>query len=449
MAVTMPWGEALEVTMELGFPVNGFTLDDPTLGELNGIGKLDGALEGIDVTPYVTDVGISRGRPDQLQQFVAGTATITLKNNDRRFDPTNQASPYWDPVSGKSGVTPRRKVTVSSNGENLFVGLITDIDIDYAPVRSTSTVEDSLVSITAADDFVLLANAYTQADYTPSEEFSGSRVEYVLDLTEVGYPATRSISTGTALLGGGATYQIDANTNVLSYLQEVNTSEQGYLFISRDGNLTFSDRIGPAFNTIAAQFSDTGAQIPYTSLSIVYGQEFLYNKVLCSIVGGTEQIANDAASQAEFGISTLSLTDLLLANNTEALELADALLDLYKNPEYRFDRLQSVYNALSTLQRDTLSTLEIGDVVEITRNFVTGTPSSITEVYAIEGIKHAISAVDHRFEVALSPTSLLNEFILNDATFGVLDTDNALAPDTPLLPFYVDQSAVDSGYTFT
>lgn len=427
MAVTLPWGESIEVTMELGFAVNKFTLDDTTLGKLDGIGKLDGALEGIDVTEYVTDIGTNRGRPDQLQNFTAGTATIVLKNFDRRFDPTNESSPYWDAVEGRSGVTPRRKVTISSGGTEIFVGRITDIDIGYEPVPSTNTQENSFVTITAADDFVLLANTYTEAAITPSEELSGARVTAILDLPEVNYPATRNIDTGVAVLGGGATFDIPANTNVLSYLNQVATAEQGYFFVAADGNLTFTDRISASFATIAAEFKDDGTELPYRALSIVYGQEFLYNKVVCSIVNGTEQVANDAASQADFGISTLNLSNLLLSTDAAALVLAQDLLDKYAVPEFRFDRITSLYNSLSAGQRSTITSLEIGQTIQITRNFVTGSPAQVVKQYTIEGIRHKMTANQHDIEFMLSPTTLLYELILDDVVYGVLDSTNALA----------------------
>lgn len=448
MAVTMPWGEAVEVTMELGFPVNGFTLNDPTLGQLNGIGKLDGALEGIDVTDYVTSIGTNRGRPDQLQNFTAGTASIMLKNFDRRFDPTNEASPYWDATTGKSGVTPRRKVTISSGGDPLFAGRITDIDIGYEPVPVNATTENSFVTITAADDFVLLANAYTEAAITPTEEFSGDRVTAVLDLPEVDYPATRDIETGVAILGGGATYEIAANSNILSYLNQVATAEQGYFYVSSDGTLTFTKRISAQFSNIAAEFSDDGTGLPYRALSIVYGQEFLYNKVICSIVNGTEQIADDLVSQADYGISALNLSALLLSTDAQALTLAEDLLGKYANPEFRFDRIASLYNSLTSGQRTTATSLDIGAVVQITRNFVTGSPTEVVKAYSIEGIRHSITANDHSVEFLLAPVTILNELTLDDAILGRLDENNALAESDPLLPFFFDQSEFDSGYSF-
>lgn len=447
MATVMGWGEEIAVLMELGFPVNPFTLDSPTLGALDS-GVLDGTLLGDDVSQYSQQIRISRGRPDQLQNFNAGTCVIELNNNDRRFDPINEDSPYWNPVLNRSGVTPRRKVTVFSNGLPLFTGRITDIDVMYSPTKSGAAYDLSTVTITAADDFVLLANTYTESVIEPTEELSGSRVEAILDLPEVEYPATRQIDEGTATLGGGAIFEIEANTNVLTYLQNVTTAEQGYFFIGANGDLIFTDRIGGTFGTPAAYFSDDGTDIPYQGLEVIYGQEFLYNKVITQIVGGTEQIANDVPSQEEYGISTLSLSDLLLAADTDALDLADNLLEKYKQPQYRFDRLRTEYMTLDTSTRNTVTGLEVSDVVEITRTYNTGTPGSVSLVYAVEALTHVISPSGHVVEFGLSPTELLYPLTLNDPTLGQLDSVNVLAPPASLSPFVFDVSEFDAGYSF-
>ena len=427
MATTMAWGEEIQVFMELGFPVNYFTLNDATLGVLDGEGRLDGTLIGDDVAPYVQELTISRGRSDQFQTFNAGTATITLINNDRRFDPINEDSPYWNPVTNKSGVTPRRKVTVYSNGVALFTGRITDIDVSYEPQRPNATIDNSTVTITASDDFVLLANTYIGNAITPSAELSGTRLTTILDLPEVAYPATRNIDAGTATLGGGATFEIAANSNVLSYLQNVAIAEQGYFFVAANGDITFTDRVSASFATISATFSDqAGINLPYTGLSVLYGQEFLYNKVVASVEGGTDQTANDVASQTEFGVSTLNLSGLLLADNAAAATLAADLLSQYKEPQYRFDKLQTIYNALDNGQQIDVNNLEIADVIDITRTYPTGSPASVTLAYSIESVRHTISPSDHRVEIGLAVADLVYPFILNDATFGVMDSTNAL-----------------------
>ena len=422
---TMAWGEDIQIFMELGFPVNPFTLDDAVLGVLDD-DVLDGTLIGDDVSPYAQEVSISRGRSDQLQNFNAGTCSVRLLNRDRRFDPINESSPYWNSVEGRSGVAPRRKVTVFSDGVALFTGRITDIDVSYEPNNPDATTENSYVTITAADDFVLLANTFTENAITPSQELSGTRVTTILDLPEVNYPVTRDIDAGAATLGGGATFAIDSNSNVLTYLQQVATSEQGYFFVAANGDLTFTDRVAASFTAPSAYFSDAGTDIPYTSLSVMYGQEFLYNKVVCSVEGGTDQIANDVASQTEYGISTLNLSGLLLVDDAAALTLAADLLDRYKEPEYRFDRIQTIYNPLASGDQVTLTGVDLADVVRITRTYPTGTPASVTKDYSIENIRHVISPSSHTVEYGLAVADLVYEFILDDVLYGVMDSTNAL-----------------------
>ena len=419
MATTLVSGEQVSVLAEVGFITNFFVLDDIDAGVLNNTQYvLDGNLEPVDITEYCQEVSITRGRQDQFAQFNAGQCSLKLLNNDRRFDPINESSPYWDSVAERSGVVPRRKVTITSGTNFLFTGRITDIDVVYDYNLST-------VTITAADDFVLLANTVVEADTTPSVELSGARVNYLLDLPEIDYPlATRDISAGLATLGA---YQIDANTNALTYLQQIATSEQGACFIAANGDLTFTDRLDASFATIAAEFSDDGTDIPYTALQVIYGQEFLYNRIQATVEGGTVQIANDAASQAEFGITTYSLPDLLLQSNGEALTLADYLVALYAEPQYRFDNVGVLVSALSAPDRDIVNALELQDVVEITRSYSTGSPASVTELYKVERLSHTITAGEHRVTVGLFNTEILFQLVLDDAIFGVLDSTNALA----------------------
>ena len=419
MATTLASGEQITVLAELGFATNFFVLDDIDAGVLdNTTFVLDGTLEGVDISEYCQEVSITRGRSDQFSQFNAGQCSITLLNNDRRFDPINTASPYYDATAERSGVVPRRKLTVKSGSNFLFTGRITDIDVVYNYNLST-------VQFTAADDFVLLANTVVEADVTPSVELSGSRVNYLLDLPEIDYPlASRDIATGTQTLGA---YQINANTNALTYLQSIATSEQGACFIAANGDLTFTDRIVNSFASVAATFSDTGTDIPYTALQVIYGQEFLFNRIQATVEGGTVQVADDAASQADFGISTYALPDLLLEDDTDAQTLATYLVGLYAEPQYRFDDLGLLISAFSSGNRNTINALELQNLVEITRTYTTGSPLSVTQYYQIERINHLITAGEHRVTVGLFNTEILYQLVLDDAVFGVLDSNNAVA----------------------
>ena len=425
MATTMAWGEEVTVLMELGFPVNPFTLDSATLGVLDE-NYLDGTLLGDDVSEYCQQISINRGRTNQFSNFSAGNCSITLLNNDRRFDPINEDSPYWNPILNNSGVEPRRKVTIISNGVKLFVGRITDIDVSYQPHANDLTYELSTVTITAADDFVLLASTYIN-ELTPTQELSGTRVTTILDLPEVNYPvASRNVAAGVSTFGGGAQFLIDAGTNALTYLQNSATSEQGSFYVAGDGDLVFTDRVQAAFSTPEAYFSDAGTDIPYTELSVSYGQEFLYNKVICMVQGGIDQVANDVPSQDEYGISTLSLQNLLLADDADALELAEDLVAKYSEPQYNFDNLKSIYNGLDSTDQDFLTNIELMDVIEITRTFPVGSPASVTLDYGVQFINHDISPSSHSVKFGLFPADIVYQFTLDDGVYGVMDSTNAL-----------------------
>lgn len=418
MSVTMPWGGTYQVLMQVGFIVRKFTLETSTL---DGSDVLDGTLEGVDVTEYVQELTINRGRTDNLQDFNAGTCTVVLNNNDRRFDPSNTASPYIDPATNLSGVVPRRKIEVKYGSTSLFTGRIIDIDIEYSPQPQTL----STVTVKAADDFVRAASTTISA-HTPSAELSGARISNILDRAEVNYPATRNISAGTTTLGA---YPIAANKNTLDYLQDIARTEQGYLYVAGNGNLTFTDRVTTAFAAPAATFADDGTGIKYSVLGIQYGDEFLFNQINC--VNATEVIssASDATSQTTFGTSVLTVNDLLFASDTDAANLATFLLGLYKDPEYRFDKVRIDFAGanISTADQATVVGLDLGSNIRVKRTFSTGTPLAVQQDVTIQRIEHSISPIAHSIKLSMSPARIIYQFTLDSSTRGTLDADNALA----------------------
>lgn len=420
MATTMPWGESIDLLMELGFPVDVFTLDSADDGVLD-TDYLDGTLIGDDVSPYAQAINVTRGRKDDFSNFDAGTMSVRLRNDDRRFDPTNTAGPYWNATLGRSGLTPRRKVRLICNGVTVFVGRITDIDIEYDPnPEGTSTAV-----ISAADDFGILSTAFINADVTPTSQLSSARITAILDRPEVDYPTDdRDISTGVVTLG---TQQIDANTNVLTYLQQVAETEWGLLFINSQGQLSFRQRQTAVFDNVQASFNDNGSDLPYQVLQIIYGSEFLYNRIQVQAVGGAVQTAEDLASQAEYGILTYAITDGLFANDAAALSLAEYLRDTYSEPTFWFDEIATPAHTISSAQRTTLYGLDMGEQIQLTRHFPNGSPATVTEVYAIERLGHTITANNHEVRLGLYKPQIVFEFILNNATYGVMDSDNALA----------------------
>jgi len=398
MAEVMPWGGEYSLIAELGLPVNYFTLDSPTLGVLDGNCYLNGRAHD-DLTDRLLEVSLSRGRHDQFQDFQAGTMNVLLSNNDRELDPVNQSSRYWDPVTGTSGVTVRRRVILYYENTPIFTGRITDVDIQYQP---TTTITRSTVSLDISDDFLTLANIQLNA-FTPSNELSGSRVNTILARTEVAYPGTTSIAAGTITCLNDP---IDAGTRVLDALQQVVATERGYMFMTGAGSLLYTNRITGS-PTSWKLFADDATGTKYNSLSIIYGQENLFNRVIAKPIGSTNPgLANNTPSQTTFGISSLSLSDLL-CSDADAQIMADYLLSLYGTPSYRFDSMtvQFAGDSISAVDQQEIMDLDLGDTVRIYKTFSVGSPSQIYQNVTIEHIDQTITPLSHQITYKFSPAS--------------------------------------------
>lgn len=398
MAQVMPWGGTYRVTAELGYAQTDLTLNDATLGRLDTGGVLSTGLLENDLTDRIQDIQITRGRNDQFQDFSAGTCVLTLNNNDRALDPLNRDSPFFNDALDSSGVTIRRKIIVYYDSTPIFTGRITDIDITYEPTSNIGT--RSTVVIEASDNFLLLASTVME-EYLPSSELGGARITDILSLPEVNFLEPTDLDTGTVLMLDDP---VAEGTVTLQALQAVSRTERGYLFCEGDGTLRFTERVtaGPVSPTI---FADNGTGIDYSTLSIVYGQESLFNRIVCTPIDSVNPgIAENGASQSAFGISTLNLTGLL-CSDADAQTMAEYLLDFYENPSYRFDGLSVVFagSSVSLADQQTIIGLELGTIIRCVKSFTTGSPTSFQQNAVIERIAHTITPISHTIQYFLSP----------------------------------------------
>ncbi len=404
MAKTAIWGQTYKVLLDTGLTQDAFVLDSSTL---NGVDVLDGNVDFADVTEFVLSVNIRRGRQTQLDAMNIGQATVVLddKASGRSFDPANTASTYFQ---GGFGIAPRRFVQIyggSAGDEPLFVGRVNDLDIDYQQPNN------SFALVTCTDDLSTLARTSLVA-FNPSSELSSARITTILDRAEVAFStALRDISTGVATLG---TVAYDDNDNVKSALDAVTFAEDGRFFIDRGGTATFQPRIDFSFSTAIMSFSDTaGTAYAYQGLSVGYGAETMYNRVQVGVQGLSVATAVDTASATEFGVTTLSLSDLPLDTLAAGTALANNLLDKYKNPVFRFNEISVTLNGLSTAAGHDISKLDIGDLVAVTKTYPTGSPATVTKTMFVENIAHDISPSTHRVTLGLGQAQLVTVFILD------------------------------------
>jgi len=387
---------------------NPFQLDDAVFGLLD-TGTL-GGLAFADLTYLVEAVNITRGRNRELEQFNAGTATVTFDNASRILDPLNAASIYYP------FVLPRCPIIILAEGIPIYTGLVVDWNLDY------DLANQDMMYARCSDDFTVLANQ-TLGAFTPSAELSGARVSAVLNRPEINYQGARAIGTGSSNLGA---YAVSAGTNVLNYLQLVTKSEQGYLYIAADGTLTFKGR-SEVLNPIAnADFTAGGSGIPYQTLTNEFGDELLYNDIITESPAGGLFNATDPASQALYQSQQYTATDLLNSSANEVEQLGQYLLGKYKNPVLRFTGMATQMAALTTAQQTACLNLDLTDIATVTKTFGQGTPSSTTQTVIVSGVTHSITPQSHIIGFSFESTDGNQYFTLDDAIFGILN-QNLLA----------------------
>lgn len=402
-------GTTVEVAFELTVgDTPYFRLNDPVKGVLD---NLDYRLAGpiwIDITDRVADVSIKRGKNRELERYNAGNASITLHNEDRTFDPLNLSSPYV------GNIIPRRGVRITTSGVVDFTGVIEDWNLDYDVSGKSNAV------IVASDAFSLLAQQSLTSG-TAVTQTTGQRINAVLSMPSVAWPLTqRNIDAGSSQVGADVWTTED---NALTYLQKIEASEQGQLFMDRNGYVRFvNGAVTPTSGLSTILFSDEGDGVPYVSATISYGTELLYNQVKVTSPTATS-IANNEASQALYGITTTDVDTLLSTSNAVA-SLALFWVAKYGEPEYRFQDLEVSLDGLSGADIENVLNVELGDIVQI--KF---TPNGIGDVIARYGqvnkIEHSITSDRHNIVFGFGSLQF-SYLVLDDTGFGILN-ENVLA----------------------
>jgi hypothetical protein len=386
---------------------NLFTLDDTTKGVLDSIYVLGGDVL-TDVTNYVASVSVNRGKSRELDRYTAGNASVILHNDSRIFDPFNTAGIYYGQI------LPRKPIVIETDGDRVFTGFIDDWDLTY------DISGKSFASVSAIDGFMRLSAAELDT-FTTTSQLSSDRVTAILNRPEVAWPiANRSIETGLTTLQADT---VAENTNALQYLQLVDTTENGQLFMSRSGAVTFKNRaFNPSFiSTVVFADDSTANAIRYSNIEVIYGSENLYNRVAVTRNGGTTQVADSTTSQDAYGVASYSIDGVLLTSDTEAFNLASYLVGLYDQPELRINQVTVNLHDKTPEQVDQICLLEIADVVQVifTPNQI-GSP--INQYAMVTGISHDIGIDNHRVSIQLASVSITN-FVLDSAQFGILDTN--------------------------
>lgn len=115
----------------------------------------------------------------------------------------------------------------------------------------------------------------------------------------------------------------------------------------------------------------------------------------------TDQTVISIESQTNYGVQSVIIQDAPLATNADAATLANYLIRT--EPNFWYTGLSINMHALTAPERNSVSTLDIGDFVAVVKTFKYGTPPIVQKNLYVEGINHVITPSTHHIELYFSP----------------------------------------------
>jgi hypothetical protein len=372
----------------------GFKLNSPEQGVLDK-NVLDGDILFESLTEAIFYVEISRGKDKDIARTSAGSLSVSLRNQNRLFDP----------LTGfyKQYALPRIPIRATLNGQKIFTGFVDDWNYNY------EVSGESIANIQATDAFSQFSRQLNAGGSAPIET-TGARLNRILDQTSVNFIGPRDIDTGNSILAGGL---LEGET--LNYmLSVIETSELGLLFMGKDGTFKFRERL-VINEPDPITLGESG--IPFENVVMQYGSQDLVNQVVLTGAGGTV-VRDNRASQVQYGITGLQL-ETQVSTLAGQQGLADFIVARFSDPEFRVQSVTTNLRALTDLDATLISNLEIGDQVD-----VVFTPNNIAPAIAVRnriiGISHSVSLEQHFVSFSFEDLPF-TFFILDDPVFGKLD----------------------------
>jgi len=393
-----------------------FTLNDPYKGQL-GKGQLADGDDIVDISSIILRASIRRGRNRILNKFEAGTAVVEIKDDTGDWNPANTLGPYY------GSLVPLRKIRIFADYDGiryyLFSGFITSYDTQFA----IGADEVSRVILNCVDGFRLFNNAaITTVAGTSPGQLSGARIENLLDVID--WPLSQR-----AIDDGDSSMQADPGTSrtVLEALQTVEDSEFGGFFMSAEGDATFYSRNTVSLNADSTPvlFSDDGTEIGYAQIDLAFDDTLIVNNVSVQRLNGTSQIVSDQTSIDSYFIHSGARTGILVQTDQESLDQASLILASRKDATLRIDSMTlNLVDDGQTARNIAGLELEIFDLVNVTKSMPGST--SITRELFVQGMQHDITRTTFTTKI-LTSEPIIQAFILDSATQGILDTAGVLS----------------------
>jgi hypothetical protein len=388
-----------------GYP---FTVGSDKYGVI-GVSQLGSSavpIPIVDLTPYVRNITINRGRNILSDQYTAGDAVVRVIDPDGAWNPQNTSSPYYPYL------VPLRKLRISATTDTkdafLFSGYTTEYRYTF-PVGQ----EVGYVDIHVSDAFKLfnLAQVQTVTD-SGSGQSTGTRIGKILD--QISFPTNmRTLATGNSLC------QADPATlrTSLGALKNVEFSEQGAFYIDGSGTAVFKSRneVVSSISGTPIEFNQTTG-IPYKKLVYAFDDKLIINQANITRVGGTAQFAQNVASVERYFPHQYSVQDLVVDTDASALNIARTYVSTRAETVIRIDAMTCdlLDPAVPT---DTMIGLDYFQNLRITNVGEAG--STIVKTLQVQGLTWQISP--NAMDVTVTTLEPITDgFVIGSAERGII-----------------------------
>jgi len=332
-----------------------------------------------DVSADVQAITIRRGRDDNLSNFTAGEAIITLRDLEGTYSPLNASSPLSPNVL--PGRPVRIAATFGGTEYGQFRGFVRSIEYDPS--------QDARRTIIHAQDlFLHLARAKPTITNTGTIT-TGAAIGTVLtaiDWTDTDY---RSLGTGDTINSG---FSNNAEDTALQLIEGFIETERGEFFHSRGGTIIYNDRYDRYTRASSGTITNVAAEaVAATDL------QNIKNRAKVIKTGSGTATWTDYVSATNYGYSDYPTIDSPYINNAaQGTALAQWLVSQTKDPTPPVRSLRLTANRSDALMAFGLAR-DLGDRITVVDAQIAGTAD-----FYIEGIDHIIRNGGKLHEVAYS-----------------------------------------------
>ena len=418
----------VDVTLELAFSTNTTVNNDYGMIRIGQNETVIGV--GMNVIGGVGTIKVWQGTIGGF--FTVHTWTSTVQVNDGllhhiivplrglAYSPTRP--PKVDGVDmTQSGGT--STYTAPFDGINATVGLpMTQLNANNFPEPFSGSIGPLVLHSKTFTNAEMIDRYRIATGNYLAGQLSSNRINTLLDMASWMSDA-RDIETGNSTVQA---IQTNGKT-LLSALKECEAAEQGRLFINPSGEVKFISRQAinttTIYNTSQALFSDFEnedvGQLPYADIQLAYNDRLIINRVTASKENGSSFTANDLVSQGEYFIRDKNIDNLIVESESFVSSLAIAQVSTYAQPETRVESLVVNPRTNPALIYPVILTNDIGTRFTVSR-YPQDTGLPIVKSLILEGVGHSITADTWTTQYSFSPVPS-DYFVLNSATFGVLD----------------------------